>query len=109
MPIFKLINQSLSRKTKQMEVSLANGLGLEIKSSDKCVFLSCQIHVLSKSALCNCLNVKKLFAQNRRHIWNLRDNNRTQTNNYLILKEALNYLEMVKWLSGRLLVFELSD
>ena len=33
-----------------------------------CVLLSYHIIVFSKSALCNCLNVKEFLAQNRRDI-----------------------------------------
>ena len=33
-----------------------------------CVFLSCQIRVVSESTLCNCLNVKELPARSRRDV-----------------------------------------
>ena len=37
------------------------------------VFLSCNGHVKSNSALCNYLNVKEFFAQKGRDIWKLID------------------------------------
>ena len=46
------------------------------------------------------LNVKKLLARNRRHIWSLSDCNRARTHNHLVCKLILNHLaKLTKWLS----------
>ena len=47
-----------------------------------------------------CLNVKKLLARSRRHIWSLSDSNEIQIHNHLVHKRSLNHLaKLVKWLS----------
>ena len=38
------------------------------------------------------LNVKKLFARNRRHIWSLSGSNGIQTHSYLVRKQTLIHL-----------------
>ena len=54
----------------------------------------------SESTLYSCLNVKELFARNRRDIWSLSDCNWARTHNHLVLKETLNHLaKLAKWLS----------
>ena len=56
----------------------------------------CSFHVMcafqSEPTLFSCLNVKELFAENRRDIWNLSDCNRTRTHNYLVSKRTRNHL-----------------
>ena len=60
----------------------------------------------SESTLYNCLNVKELVDQIRRHIWCLSDNNRIRTHNHLVHKQTLNHLakltSLAKWLSAHL-------
>ena len=60
----------------------------------------------SESTLYNCLNVKELVDQIRRHIWCLSDNNRIRTHNHLVHKQTLNHLakltSLTKWLSVHL-------
>ena len=60
----------------------------------------------SESTLYNCLNVKELVDQIRRHIWCLSDNNRIRTHNHLVHKQTLNHLakltSLAKWLSVHL-------
>ena len=46
----------------------------------------------SESTLYICLNVKELFAQNRRSIWSLSDSNRIWAHNHLVRKQTLNHL-----------------
>ena len=46
----------------------------------------------SESTLCICLNVKELFAQNRRSVWSLNDSNRIWAHNHLVRKQTLNHL-----------------
>ena len=58
----------------------------------------------SESTLYSCLNVKELFAQNRREIWILSDCNGTRTYNHLARKRTLNHLAkltycLTKWLN----------
>ena len=46
-----------------------------------------------------CLNVKKLLAQSRRHIWGLSDSNEIRTHNQLLRKSKFNHLaKQPKWL-----------
>ena len=46
------------------------------------------------------LNIKKLLARIRRHIWSLNDINEIRTQNHLVCKRTLNHLaKLVKWLS----------
>ena len=56
----------------------------------------------SESTLYSGLIVKKILAQNRRHIWSLSDCNGTQTHNHLVHKRTLNHLAKLafyyKWL-----------
>ena len=68
-----------------------------------CMLLWCHVHVSEWIyALC-CLNVKELFAQNRRDIWRLSDCNRSWTRDHLVRKRTLNHLaKLAKWLSVRL-------
>ena len=63
----------------------------------------CSYHVMygfqSKSALYSCLNVKELFAWNRRDIWSLSDSNGIRTYNLLVRKQKLDHLaKLAKWL-----------
>ena len=51
-----------------------------------------------------CLNVEELLAQNRRHIWSLRDCNRTRTHNHLVRKQ-----HWPVWLNGWVFVYDLSS
>ena len=51
----------------------------------------------SESVLYSCLNIKELFARNRRDIWSLSDSNMIRSHNHLVRKRTLNHL--VKWLS----------
>ena len=51
----------------------------------------------SESTLYSCLNVKELFAWNRRDIWRLSDCNRARTHNHLVRKRTLKHLR-TKWL-----------
>ena len=54
----------------------------------------------SESTLYSCLNLKELFAQNRREIWGLSYCNWTRTHNHLVRKRTLNRLaKLAKWLS----------
>ena len=54
----------------------------------------------SESTLYSRLNVKKLIARSRRHIWRLSDCNGTRTHNHLVRKRTLNHLaKLAKWLS----------
>ena len=47
-----------------------------------------------------CLNVKKLLAWGRCHIWSLSDSNEIWTHNHLVRKGTLNNLvKLAKWLS----------
>ena len=46
----------------------------------------------SESTLYSCLNVKELFAQNRREIWRLSDCNWDRTHNHLVHKQTLTHL-----------------
>ena len=47
-----------------------------------------------------CLNVKKIVARNRYHIWSLSDSNGIRTHNHLVCNWTLNHLaELAKWLS----------
>ena len=62
---------------------------------DDCVLLSCRMRTskfkcVSKFKLSNCLNVKKLLAQNKQNIQNLSDCNGTRTHNDLVSKRTLN-------------------
>ena len=50
-----------------------------------CMFLSCHVHIQSKSTLYNCLNVKELHGRSRCEIWSLSDCNWTQTHKHLVL------------------------
>ena len=56
----------------------------------------CSYHVTyafqSESKLYSCLNVKELFAQNRRKIWSLNDCNGTRTHDHVVRKRTLNHL-----------------
>ena len=53
----------------------------------------------SKSALYSCLNVKELFAWNRRDNWSLSDSNGIRTYNLLVRKQKLDHLaKLAKWL-----------
>ena len=46
------------------------------------------------------LNVKKLLARSRRHIWSLSDSNVIRTHNHLVHKKTLNLLvKLAIWLS----------
>ena len=85
------------------------GFTAEKNSNDAilyCAFLSCHIRVYSKSTHWGCLNVKELFARNRRDILGLSDWNGTQTHNHLVRKRKLNHsaklVIIAKWLSVRL-------
>ena len=43
-------------------------------------------------------DVKELLAQNRHHIWSLRDSNRIQTHNHLLCKRTFNHFaKQAKW------------
>ena len=70
------------------------------------MLLSCTYTFQSESTLCSCLNVKKLFVENRRKIWSLSNCNWTRTHNHLVRKQTLNHLaklaNLVKRLSVRL-------
>ena len=46
----------------------------------------------SESKLYSCLNVKELFARNKRDIWSLTASNGIRIHNYLIRKRTLNHL-----------------
>ena len=47
-----------------------------------------------------CLNVNKLPARSRRHIWSLSNSNEIRTRNHLVLKQTLNHLaKLAKCLS----------
>ena len=50
-----------------------------------------------------CLNVKKLLARSRHHIWSLNDSNEIRTHNHLSRNRTLNHLpklaSLTKWLS----------
>ena len=65
--------------------------------SDKLgALIVCSYHVTyafqSKSTLYVCLNVKELFARNRRDICSLSDCNGTRIHNHLVRKRTLNHL-----------------
>ena len=53
-----------------------------------------------------CLNVKKLLARGRRHIWSLSDSSEIQIYNHLVRKRTLNHLTklagLAKWSSVHL-------
>ena len=50
-----------------------------------------------------CLNVKKLLARSRCHIWSLRDSSEIRTHNHLVRTRTLNHLaSLAKWVSVRL-------
>ena len=73
--------------------------------------LICTVHLIvcfdhvtyefeSESTLYSCLNVKKLLARSRRHIWRLSECNGTRTNKHLVHKRKLNDLaKPAKWFS----------
>ena len=71
----------------------------------------CYYHVTyvfqGETALCTCLNIKQLFARNRRDIWTLSDNCRIQIHNHLVRKRAVSPL--VKLANGWVFVYKLSD
>ena len=60
----------------------------------------------SESTLYSYLNVRELFARNRRDIWSLSDSNGIRTHKDLVRKRTLNHLaklaSLAKWLSVRL-------
>ena len=65
----------------------------------------CYYHVTyefqSESTLYGCLNVKDLFAWNRRHIWSLSDSNGIRIHNHLVRKgHSMNGWVFVYELSG---------
>ena len=53
-----------------------------------------------------CLNIKKLLAQIRHHIWSLNDTNGIQTHNHLVRNWTLEYLaKLDKWLGCLVSIF----
>ena len=44
------------------------------------------------------LNVKELFARNRRYIWNLNDYSRTRTHSKFVLKPIIHFDKRAEWL-----------
>ena len=56
-----------------------------------CVFLSCHISVYSEFTLYDCLDIKELFAQGRRNIWDSSDCNETQQNGFPTKESVLKW------------------
>ena len=57
-----------------------------------CILLSCNVRVYSQSYFVVCLNVKTLFAQRKRNIWNLSDRNKTRSYQLLVRNRTLTHL-----------------
>ena len=56
------------------------------------MYLSYYIRLLNASSLSSCLNVKKLFAQNKHYISNLSDLNGIRSRNHFVGKQTLSHL-----------------
>ena len=71
------------------------------QTDDKLKTAFVHIRVQSKSTLCNCLNVRELFARNRCYIWNLNECNVTRIHKHLVREPTLNHLpslaSLVQW------------
>ena len=95
----------------QFWYSFSNEKQLVLDLLYNCVFLSCHIHRLSESTICNYLNVKELLAQNRRDIWNLNDWNETQNHNHFFCKRSLKPLNklLLDLADCKVFVYELND
>ena len=56
----------------------------------------------SEPSLYSCLNVKKVYAWNRRDAWSLSNSNRIQTQNHLVHKQTPNHLAKLAWFAYKL-------
>ena len=77
--------------------------GLKINSTllglihDKWIFVMSHMSFRVNLHSIVCLNVKKLLAWSRCHIWSLSDNNVIRTHNHLVHKQTLNHLAKLAW------------
>ena len=90
-------NHSVHKRTLNHSAKLVKWLSCIVSNYLYGALTVCYYHVMcafqSESELCSCLNVKELFARNRRNIWSLSGSNGIWTHNRLVCKRALKHLK----------------
>ena len=92
-----------------MRLSFSNSLCFSrIDSCLYVIIISCTSFRVNPHSIV-CLNVKKLLARSRCHIWSLSGSNTIWTHNHLLHKWTLNHLAKEPvWQNGWMLVYEIS-